>query len=230
MTLTTLNKEDNKYLNFQIKVNNDDNNVHDRTVNELSKIYYTYLKNNTTIDYDIDDLIDYINKNYKNNSFKKKLLLNYLNFLLLFNDNIINFNCSEYDLILLCWNRVYMNVNSSNKELLKKNILTNIIDFYEDEYDFECSIIVKRLCCTSGRIMKIISSFCHLDYYKGLGEFISRDMLKIEFYGKASKLFNDDITLENYNKLLDNVISEYDDKYKQQLILLKEELIKSLFI
>ena len=84
--------------NFDKKIENDHDNAHDRTVNELSKYYYEYLKNNTNIDYDIDHMLTHIN-NDNINDLDKNLILNYLNHLLLNNDNITNFECNEYDFL-----------------------------------------------------------------------------------------------------------------------------------
>ena len=215
---------------FSTIINNDDNNVHDRTVNELSKCYYQFIRDNTTLDYDLDDIIKCVNKSYSEKSNRKQLILNYLNFLLLNNDNIVNFNCSEYDFIILCWNRAYDKSNRSNRNLIKKNILFNIVDFYENDYDFEHCVILKRLCCTSGRVMKILSSFYKVDSNEELGGFLSNGMLKQEFYANASKLYYDGINRLYYNELLDDLILTYDSKYKQQLIVIKNELISCFFI
>lgn len=217
--------------NFDNKIQNDYDNTHDRTVNELSKSYYDYLKTYTIFEYDFDSILKYINQDIKDGDFcilNKNLVLNYLNYLLINNENIANFNCNEYDFLMLCWNRSQMNINIKNKHNIQMNILNNIVDFYSTNYDIHNSIVIKKLCCTSGRVMKLLSSFCYLDHDITLGAFLSTDMLRREFLNKASVIYFNDISLTDYNLKLDDVISEYNTVYYKQLYIFKEILIKSL--
>ncbi len=215
---------------FKKKIKNDDNNTHDRMVNELSIYYYNYIKTNTIIEYDLDDIIIFINnlKIEELNKLNKNLILNYLNYLLLYNDNIINFECNEYDLLILCWNRALMEINKKNTKKIQMNILNNIIDYYYTEYDILNKTIKKKLYCTSGRIMKLFSSFCYLDYNETLGCFLSREILRNEFLNKASIKYNDNITYDEYDNELDQIIEEYNEIYHKQLKLEKKILIESL--
>lgn len=213
--------------NFDKKIENDHDNAHDRTVNELSKYYYEYLKNNTNIDYDIDHMLTHIN-NDNINDLDKNLILNYLNHLLLNNDNITNFECNEYDFLILCWNRSLMEINKENTKYIQASILNNIVDFYSTDYDLFNNLIIKKLCCPSGRIMKLLSSFCYLDNNKTLGGFLSTDMLRKEFLNKASIKYINNISYNEYYNILNNIILEYDEIYHEQLKKFRDTLIDSL--
>ncbi len=213
--------------NFDKKIENDHDNAHDRTVNELSKYYYEYLKNNTNIDYDIDHMLTHIN-NDNINDLDKNLILNYLNHLLLNNDNITNFECNEYDFLILCWNRSLMEINKENTKYIQASILNNIVDFYSTDYDLFNNLIIKKLCCPSGRIMKLLSSFCYLDNNKTLGGFLSTDMLRKEFLNKASIIYINNISYNEYYNILNNIILEYDEIYHEQLKKFRDTLIESL--
>lgn len=213
--------------NFDKKIENDHDNAHDRTVNELSKYYYEYLKNNTNIDYDIDHMLTHIN-NDNINDLDKNLILNYLNHLLLNNDNIINFECNEYDFLILCWNRSLMEINKENTKYIQTSILNNIVDFYSTDYDLFNNLIIKKLCCPSGRIMRLLSSFCYLDNNKTLGGFLSTDMLRKEFLNKASIKYINNISYNDYYNILNNIILEYNEIYHEQLKKFRDTLIESL--
>tara|TARA_Y100000389_G_scaffold203220_1_gene250952 strand:+ start:4562 stop:5242 length:681 start_codon:yes stop_codon:yes gene_type:complete len=213
--------------NFDKKIENDHDNAHDRTVNELSKYYYEYLKNNTNIDYDIDNMLTHIN-NDNINDLDKNLILNYLNQLLLNNDNITNFECNEFDFLILCWNRSLMEINKENTKYIQASILNNIVDFYSTDYDLFNNLIIKKLCCPSGRIMKLLSSFCYLDNNKTLGGFLSTDMLRKEFLNKASIKYINNISYNDYYNILNNIILEYNKIYHEQLKKFRDTLIESL--
>jgi hypothetical protein len=217
---------------FDKKIQNDYDNAHDRTVNELSKNYYEFLKNNTEIEYDIDHMLMYINNINNNNdeinNLDKDLILNYLNHLLLNNENITNFECNEYDFLILCWNRSLMEINKEKTKDIQTSILNNIVDFYSTDYDLFNNLIIKKLCCPSGRIMKLLSSFCYLDDNKTLGGFLSTDMLRKEFLNKASIKYIDDISYNDYHNILNNIILEYDEIYHEQLKMFRDTLINSL--
>tara|TARA_Y100000389_G_C17433382_1_gene504053 strand:+ start:188 stop:898 length:711 start_codon:yes stop_codon:yes gene_type:complete len=223
-------KNDN-LLNFETKIINDKDNAHDRTVNELSKIYYIYLKNNTPLDHDIDDLLNCVNDmeiTDENDQLKKNLILNYLNNLFINNVHIVNFECNEYDFLILCWNRTLIEKNKNNKKKIQSNIFDCIVDFYATDFDIINLIVIKKMCCPSGRINKLLSSFCNLDVWHELGEFMSTEMLKKEFNNKASTKFNDTITYSKYSVILDDIVSEYHVKYHKSLIRIKDELLNSL--
>lgn len=214
--------------NFDKKIKNDHDNAHDRTVNELSKYYYEYLKNNTNIDYDIDHMLTHINNNNNINDLDKNLILNYLNQLLLNNDKITNFECNEFDFLILCWNRSLMEINKENRKYIQASILNNIVDFYSTDYDLFNNLIIKKLCCPSGRIMKLLSSFCYLDNNKTLGGFLSTDMLRKEFLNKASIKYINNISYNDYYNILNNIILEYNKIYHEQLKKFRDTLIESL--
>lgn len=214
--------------NFDKKIENDYDNAHDRTVNELSKYYYEYLKNNTNIDYDIDHMLTHINNNNNINDLDKNLILNYLNQLLLNNDKITNFECNEFDFLILCWNRSLMEINKENRKYIQASILNNIVDFYSTDYDLFNNLIIKKLCCPSGRIMKLLSSFCYLDNNKTLGGFLSTDMLRKEFLNKASIKYINNISYNDYYNILNNIILEYNKIYHEQLKKFRDTLIESL--
>ena len=213
---------------FDKKIENDHDNAHDRTVNELSKYYYEYLKNNTNIDYDIDHMLTHINNNNNINDLDKNLILNYLNQLLLNNDKITNFECNEFDFLILCWNRSLMEINKENRKYIQASILNNIVDFYSTDYDLFNNLIIKKLCCPSGRIMKLLSSFCYLDNNKTLGGFLSTDMLRKEFLNKASIKYINNISYNDYYNILNNIILEYNKIYHEQLKKFRDTLIESL--
>lgn len=214
---------------WNTKIINDLDNTHDRTVNDLSKYYYDYLLNNTTITMSyINNIIDLINNHNDITILNKQLILNYINHIIINNENIINFNCKELDFLLLCWNRTLIPENINNKYKLQMSILNNIIDCYSNEFDLLNFHVIKKLCCTSGRIMKILSSFVFIDVNPDLGSFISSNILKSEFLNKASLLFNDDISKTFYNNILNHIISDYDVKYHNQLYIFKNELINSI--
>jgi hypothetical protein len=221
----------NNIAKFDKQIQNDYDNAHDRTVNELSKSYYNYLKKHTILDYDFDNILTFVNDDVDGDIFcnlNKNLVLNYLNHLLLNNENIANFVCNECDFLTLCWNRSKMNINITNKHDIQMNILNNIVDFYSTDYDVVNHLVIKKLCCPSGRVMKLLSSFCYLDYNITLGAFLSTDMLRREFLNKASTIYFNDILLIDYNTKLDDIICEYNDIYQTQLYTFKDVLIKSL--
>ena len=76
--------------------------------------------------------------------------------------------------------------------------------------------------------MKLFSSFCYLDYNETLGCFLSREILRNEFLNKASIKYNDNITYDEYDNELDQIIEEYNEIYHKQLKLEKKILIESL--
>jgi hypothetical protein len=221
----------NNIAKFDNKIQNDYDNTHDRTVNELSKSYYNYLKKHTIFNYNFNDLLIYVNNDVCSSVFcelNKSLVLNYLNHILINNENIINFDCSECDFLMLCWNRSQMDVNITNQKNIQMNILNNIVDFYSTNSNTYNKMVIKKLCCPSGRIMRLLSSFCYLDYDITLGAFISTDMLRREFLNKASAIYFNDILLIDYNIKLNQVIDEYNHIYHKQLYIFKDILIKSL--
>ena len=219
------NVNNNINNNFNININNDQDNSHDRTVNELSINYYNFLKNNTNKLVPIDNIMDFVN-NF--NEIDKYLIKNYIDQLYTNNDVITNFNCNEIDFFILVWSRTFSDVNNVNKVLLHKAIFNNILDCYSNEYDFQNFQLIKILCCTSGRIMKILSSFVLIDHNPDLGSFISSDILKSEFLNKASILYSDNITMIDFNNIIDNIIGDYDIKFHNQLNIFKNELLNSL--
>jgi hypothetical protein len=66
-----------------------------------------------------------------------------------------------------------------------------------------------------GRVNRILSSFAFLDFNPELGLYISTEILKKEFLGKSSILYDENIDAETYSNILDELIqNEYDEKYK----------------
>jgi hypothetical protein len=220
-----------KNKNIRCNIKNDTHNVHDRTVNELSKEYYQYLLDNTIIVQDINNIVKHMENFIEKKILSildKNLILNYINFILINNDFILNFNCNEYDFLILCWNRTLMPENKNNIENIQINILNNILDFYSTQYNGLSCLSIKKLCCTSGRIMKLLSSFCLLDNNKDLGSFISTNILQKEFLYVASTLYKSTYTLEEYNSLLNNTIKKYNKIYHNTLKSFKNTLLESL--
>jgi len=214
---------------FDIDIINDRDNTHDRTVNELSKIYYIFLKKNTTLEYCMHDIFEYVNNTeLLSSKLHRNLILNYLYYVSVNDPYITNLECSELDLLLLCWNRALIVQNKDNQIAILLNIFNNIVDFYINDFHIYSEIFIKKLCCISGRTTKLLSSFCHLDIWNDLGEYISTEMLKKEFLGSASKKYNDTVLYADYNNTLNELILEYDIKYHKILNKIKDELINSL--
>lgn len=224
--------------NFSFTINEDRDNSHDRNVNELSKLYFNIIK---------DDLKDKELKTYDdvvyslNNEFsfeeinyqKKNIIIFYINYIMKKKEFIVNFDCKEDEFFLLCWNRVYDIQNNKNIKDLKKSIFDNIYDCFEQEtimgfFGFEIKTKYKLLC-PMGRVNRILSSFAFLDFNKELGLYISLEMLKHDFLGKASILYSEDISKSQYNEILDEMINwEFENKYNTLLNKFKIELLESL--
>lgn len=225
----------NKFLS-DYEISNDKHNTHDRTVNELSKKYYNIINSTTSIYLNNSDICEMIKElNIESN---KSLVLNYFNFIIINKLYIVNFDCDEYDFFILCWNRACDNKKYCDNSIIY-NIINNIIDCYTTYKDKISGIIVKKLCCLNGRIVKILSSFYMLDYEnENLGSFISSDMIKKDFILKSSNIFkyidNKDCDIQlkkyEYNKLLNNIIEEYDSDYKDILINLCDDIINSVIL
>ena len=130
-------------------------------------------------------------------------------------------------------NRAYSVKNKDNEKNIKKSIFDNISDCFEKETIFEILVFELktryRLLCTMGRVNRILSSFAFLDYDNELGLFISLEMLKRDFLGKASVLYTESLTKEHYIEILNEMITcEYEEKYHNLLNKFKTELIDSL--
>lgn len=218
------------YEAFNIKVCSDIHNTHDTMVNELSKRYYTHLLENTQINLDIYDVLRDINAltQFKYNTTDKNLIFNYINFIAVNYNYIVNFDCNECDFFVLCWNN---SANSSNVENIQHNILHNILDFYTDGTQSDSNIIIKKFCCTTGRIIRLLSSFCFMDPINTMmGSFISRCILKKEFLFNASLCYNDEIDKTEYTEKLDSIINSYNWHFHTELHKIKDsEIIPYLY-
>ena len=225
---------------FNFRINEDGDNSHDRSVNELSKQYFKKIKKDFEEEkkdmVSFEDVVNSLNREFSFEEIdynKKNVIIYYINYIIKKKEFIVNFDCGEDEFFLLCWNRVYNIKNKTNEKDLKKSIFDNIMDCFEREsiYEllgFECRVRY-RLLCIMGRINRILSSFAFLDYDNELGLFISMEMLKHDFLGKASILYSEDILKEQYVEILDEmIITEYNNKYYHLLNKFKMELIDSL--
>ena len=227
---------------FEFRINTDNDNAHDRNVNELSKIYFNIIKNEQETNTNIkelkgfEDVINSLNNDFTFDelSYQKKHIISfYINYLIKNKEYIVNFECREDEFFLYCWNRVYNIKNKENEKKLKESIFNSIFDSFEKEtiIDFSDYHIKTqyKLLCPMGRVNRLLSSFAFIDYNPELGLFISVEMLKHDFLGKASVLFSENISKESYNEILNDVIeNEYDSKYIKILYKFKLELIDSL--
>ena len=228
--------EANNNTNFNFQINEDGDNSHDRTVNELSKLYFKKLKEGSKIVKGFEDIVHSLNNDFTLDEIdynKKNIIIYYINHIIKKKEFVVNFECTEDEFFLLCWNRVY-DINNKDRAMdLKKSIFDNIFDCFEKETIFEIlgwELKTRyRLLCIMGRINRILSSFAFLDYDNELGLFISLEMLKHDFLGKASILYSDEINKGQYSEILDEMILyEYEKKYQNLLNKFKIELIESL--
>jgi hypothetical protein len=226
--------------NFDFRINEDRDNAHDRNVNELSKMYFNTIK----WDQDIleiklksfDDVINSLNNEFSFNdiSFQKKYIISfYINYIIKKKEFIVNFECTEDEFFLYCWNRVYIKNNKENERSLKESIFNNIYDCFNKETIIDVNDFQLKtryvLLCPMGRVNRILSSFAFLDNNQEIGLYISVEMLKHDFLGKASILYNESVSKEEYTEILDEMIMfEYDSKYSVILNKFKIELINSL--
>jgi hypothetical protein len=223
---------------FEFRINTDGDNAHDRNVNELSKMYFTLIKEgqNEKELKGFDNVINSLNNEFtfgELNYQKKHVISYYINYILKNKEFIVNFDCTEDKFFLYCWNRVYHIKNKENEKQMKESIFNNIYDSFEKETimdfsDFQLKTQY-RLLCPMGRVNRLLSSFAFLDFRTELGLYISVEMLKHDFLGKASVLYIENITKESYDEILQEMIeNEYDAKYITILHKFKNELINSL--
>jgi hypothetical protein len=218
---------------FKTEVRSDSNVSHDRNVNELSKIYFNKIKKENYESISKDEIINVMKKifielnNITIDPIKKQKVSNYLNFLVRNNDNIVNFNCDEERFIILCWYRIQDKLNESKKQDLIESFFNSIADCFEIDEITNLTIRYK-LICTSGRIMKILSTFAFLDYDEELGLFISSEMLKKDFFSNASVVFSEEMSKNFYEEILNDLIKNYDVKFFDQLNKYKKELLDNL--
>jgi hypothetical protein len=237
--MSTDNSENNNNSNnFEFRINTDDDNAHDRNVNELSKRYFGIIKKDQGDKplKKFDDVISCLNNQFtfEELSYQKKHIISfYINYIIKNKEHIMHFDCPEDEFFLYCWNRVYNIENKENEKNIKESIFNNIFDSYTKEIlvdfsDFQIKTQY-RLLCTMGRVNRLLSSFAFLDFNKELGLYISVEMLKHDFLGKASVLYSEELLKEEYIEILDEMIAnEYDVKYISILNKFKEELINSL--
>ena len=232
------NNINNTGFNFQI--NEDGENSHDRSVNELAKLYFKKIRTDfeTESGYlkGFEDVVDSLNNEFsfeEINYNKKNIIIFYINYVIKKKEFIMNFDCAEDEFFLLCWNRAYTIRNKENEKNIKKSIFDNIMDCFEKETIFEIlgyELKTKyKLLCTMGRVNRILASFAFLDYDNELGLFISLEMLKHDFLGKASVLYSEGLDKKEYIEIIDEMILyEYEKKYNNLLNKFKIELIDSL--
>ena len=213
---------------FNHPIRDDDDNVHDRNVNELSKYYFNTIRESNTdlfTEKFMDDVERHLNESNLT-EFKKSVVRDYLTFVRRRKEFIVNFNCDELEFLFFMWSRIKSPRNSEHTDLLVDNFFSMILDCYEEDIDFFLGYRIKRLVCTSGRIMKILSTFAHID--SDIGLFLSNDILKKEFLSKISIYYGECTNKEYFEEIIDDIIKEYNPAYKEQLENFKKELLDSL--
>jgi hypothetical protein len=213
---------------FNFTIRSDRDVSHDSNVNILSKKYFQLIQNEAKEIKSLDDVIECLKTEFKEYDINKKtLIVNYINLILRVNEFVVNLESNELDIFLLCWSRIYDKRNESRKKELKESIFLNILDCYE-----KTNVLIYTrytFLCTMGRVNRILSSFAFLDFNPELGLYISTEILKKEFLGKSSILYDENIDAETYSNILDELIqNEYDEKYKITLNKFKTELLDSL--
>lgn len=203
--------------------NNNNQNVHDTTVQDTIKKKFFYLKQNNknkNVVYNIDQILDYAKKN---NKIKNKVMEDnfklVLNEIVKRNSNIINLNnATEVDVLNLVW----------NEEQLRDQIVNELFDCLNLEY--------KTIVCPTGVVSRLLNADIVLnpqnsprtiellrtemlniaanirkkcendETYKKLEETKQNEILKKEIKTKLNETYKDIISSDIIQKELDSWI------------------------
>lgn len=228
---------DDKLNLFDHHIRDDADNVHDRNVNELSKYYFSVIKSDTSSqNYQssfIKEIFNYLDCSSLS-KIKKRMIRDYFCYVKFHKEFIVNFACDELEFLYFIWKRINHPNNLINRDKLINNLFLMVLDCYEEDVEFSLMMmgnyhrIIKKLVCTSGRIMKILSTFTYIDYDSNLGLFLSNDILKREFLNKISIYYGENTNRKYYEEVVNEIIDGYNIIYHNQLREFKKEIIDAL--
>jgi hypothetical protein len=163
-----------------IEHTNDNQNVHDSAVLSSIETIINRIKQDSTINYDID-IIKKLKEEFMSMESKKVAIVNEVLDTIAKKSLVYQLKMTDYQVLYCIYCRIYHPLNAKNREALLESLFDALYDCYDGT----------TVVCVTGRISHIISSLATLDFDEQNWQINRSEEYKNEIREMLGKIIND---------------------------------------